>query len=114
MSVFFINQIDELINAERKAYYLYLTWFALILTVGILFLFVSWLQEWLNSLGPSLSSAFLLLLSKPSFSEMMKRRERIRVLKSLERMVQITTPESKEREEVEKLVFKTFKNMLKL
>ena len=111
--MFFINQINDMIGEEKRAFKLYLIWLLVILFISIAFIIVSWIQNWLSSLGPTLSSAFLLLLSKPPFTEMMKRKDKIKTLKSLQRMAELTTPESKERVEIEKLVLKTFRQMLK-
>ncbi len=94
--MFFTDQITELIEDERKAYRSYLLWLVLILLVGSIFIALSLVQNWLNDLGPTLSSGFLLLLSKPPFTEMMKRREKIKTLKSLQKMALLAGPDSKE------------------
>lgn len=112
--MFFSDQLEDIIKSERRAFYSYLVWLLLIFIISILFIVISASKEWFNNqLGSTLSSAFLLLLSKPPFSEMMKRRERIKTLGSLQRMATLAPEGSDEAGEVQKLILKVFKDMLK-
>ena len=111
--MFFTAQIDEIITDERKAYRSYLIWLISILTIGVLFIATLIYNKWYTDLGPTLSSLFILFLSKPPFTEMLKRKEKIKTLNSLKRMALITDPESREAAEIEKLVISLFKNLLK-
>jgi hypothetical protein len=112
--MFFTDQLDDVIRSERKAFRSYFSWLVIVLVVSILFVVISALQEWFTSqLGPTLSSAFLLLLSKPPFYEMMKRRERIKSLEKLKNMALVAPAGSPEASEVEKLIIRVFKDMIK-
>ena len=110
----FGDQLVEIIKDERKSFLMYFVWLVVVVVISIAFLAFSLTQDWFQSqLGPTLSSAFLLLLSKPPFSEMMKRKERIKTLETLKNLAMVTPAGSPEAQEIEKLIIKVFRDMLK-
>jgi hypothetical protein len=103
--------IEQIILNERSAIRWYLFWFVGIVLIGVALLVVNLTIGWLKSVGPSIGSAFVLLLAKPPLSELLKRKDRIGTLRMLKVSVSQVDPESPEAERMKDIVWKTIEKM---
>lgn len=77
------SNIDRLIFNEKKAIWWYLAWFGAVVFIGLGLIVVNLQLGWIKEVGPAIGSAFVLLLAKPPFSEVLKRRDRLTALHTL-------------------------------
>jgi hypothetical protein len=87
------GHIDRLITNERNAISWYLAWFGIVVSIGIGLILVNLRFGWIKEVGPSIGSAFILLLAKPPLSEVLKRRDRLAALHTLRASLSQQTPE---------------------
>lgn len=103
--------IDQLIAGERSSIRWYLFWFVGIVLLGVVLLAVNLIMGWLKEVGPTVGTAFVLLLAKPPLSELMKRKDRIGTLKMLKISISQVDPNNPEAKRMKDIVWKTVEKM---
>ncbi len=104
--------IDGLILNEKKAIQWYLCWFVSIVLIGVSLIIVNLATGWIKEVGPSVGSAFVLLLAKPPLTELLRRRDRVTALKTLRAFMAQVAPDSDDAKGIEDMFGKMLLNML--
>jgi hypothetical protein len=109
--VFITANIDRLIVSEKRAIQWYLFWFVGTILIGVALLAVNLTMGWIKEVAPNVGCAFVLLLSKPPLSELLKRRDRKGTFEMLKVSISQVDPDSAEAKRMKDIVWKTIEKM---
>ena len=106
------GHIDLLIHSEKRAIALYVGWFASAVAIGVGLIFLNFILGWIKGVGPTIGSAFVLMLAKPPLSEVLKRRDRVTALNTVRVWILQAGPDTPEAIHVDAIVWGMLQKML--